>query len=103
MEEDLYMGRRRAGDFIWRLRIDLSVLRSTAIGPSVSLRTRLLPTSATQILPAESTASPAGAFSEADFAGPPSPEKSGTPLPAIVRIMPSGPMMRMQLLPVSEI
>src|SRR5207244_970388 len=66
------------------------------VPPTTILRTRLLPWSATQMLPAASTAIPHGRAIEAAVAGPPSPAKVELPLPAIVVMTPLGETLRMR-------
>src|ERR1035438_437679 len=68
--------------------------------PSETLRTRRLPVSAMNKLPAESTATPQGLLNSALVAGPPSPVKPDVPFPATVLITPFE-TLRMRLLKVS--
>ena len=56
--------------------------------PADTFRIRLLKVSAMKRFPAASTATPLGSFNDAEVAGPPSPEKPSTPLPATVVMMP---------------
>lgn len=53
-----------------------------------TLRIRLFPVSAMKRFPEASTARPSGAFTAADQAGPPSPERSQAPLPATTTRVP---------------
>ena len=59
------------------------------VPPGLTLRTRLLfPSIGDEDVPSPSIATPSGAYSFAEVAGPPSPEKPGLPVPAIVVIVP---------------
>ena len=72
------------------------------IVPSMSIcRIRLLSVSAITTRPSPSTAIPLGFMSCASSAGPPSPENPGTPVPAIVSIVPSVSMRRIRAFCVS--
>ena len=62
-----------------------------------TLRMRALPLSAITRFPTASTPTAPGEFREAPVAGPPSPEKPSTPLPATVVIMPSVLTFRIRL------
>ena len=59
---------------------------------------RALIVSAMNTLPRPSTTTPRGWLSRADWAGPPSPEKSAAPVPATVVMTPDGSIRRMRLL-----
>lgn len=75
---------------------------TVVITPFATLRMRLLPVSATYRLPAESMATPSGAFNWALVAGALSPLKPGAPFPATVVIVPLE-TLRMRWLAVSAI
>src|ERR1017187_8771757 len=64
------------------------VTAPTTTGIRVSLRTRLASESPINTLPAVSTASPTGTLSYTDVAGPVSPLKQQTPVPAMALIVP---------------
>src|SRR5580698_5441170 len=70
-----------------KARLPLSVLSA---GNAEMLRTRKLFWSDTRIFPTVSTAVPAGAYSNALVAGPPSPLYPAFPLPAMVVMKPEG-------------
>ncbi len=61
-------------------------------------RMRLFPRSEKIIFPVGSTVICIGTFNSAEVAGPPSPLKPATPVPAMVEIMPFGVTLRMRLL-----
>ena len=61
-------------------------------------RIRLLLESAMRTFPNASTATPNGKSSDANVAGPPSPEKPTLPLPAIVAMIPLAETFRIRLL-----
>ena len=67
-----------------------------------TLRMRWLPLSAMKRLPVASTATPLGVSNWAWTAGPPSPAKPRTPVPAMVVMMPEESTLCMLLLVVSE-
>jgi len=62
---------------------------------------RLFPESEKKTVPSRGTTTPAGASTWAFDAGPPSPEKPWSAVPATVEIVPAGLMTRRRLLPVS--
>lgn len=67
-----------------------------ADGVGVGAIRRTRPPSAKYIAPVRSNANPPAPFSSAAVAGPPSPAKPATPVPAKLEMTPSVPSMRMR-------
>src|SRR5881296_1293217 len=67
----------------------------------LTLRIRLLPSSAMYTFPAGSTATPTGKLNSAEVAGPPSPLNPSLPLPAIVVMIPAVSTLRIRRFPAS--
>src|SRR5215207_2307568 len=79
------------------------VTRVEIVPSGATRRTRALPLSPTTYPPPSSASIEVGYLSSAAAAGPPSPREPACPVPATVRMIPSGPTRRMRWLSVSAI